>query len=395
MSKNIDKLESCFRRTRKKWLKEISQFREMTLANLAMISQTPGMTFQESERSKLLVDRFCEGGVSEATTDKLHNAIAKLERESPRRTILVFTHMDNQFDQSVDQNISIDENRVHGVGVADDNIALAVLLTLPDIFRKLELGLNSDVVFLATTRFHARGDFGGIRHFIDEYDGEIAAAVNLSGLSLGVIDYFTLSRARCEIRCELDVGQDTAWMKTTNDSSIMVLNDIINGMLAIPLPRKPKTIINIGMIAGGERYSTVSREATANLEVLSEDDDIMETVVENIKDQCADIGAKHGARVTTDFFGRHQASGLGTNHPLKKIALSVIKGLGVNPSIEYTNSEIAVPLGKGIPSVSLGITTGRGGASPKSHVDIEPINDGILQVAQVIHAIDKEYGSNG
>ena len=160
----------------------------------------------------------------------------------------------------------------------------------------------------------------------------------------------------------------------------------------IPLPRKPKTLLNVGMISGGERYSTVSREASIRLEVLSEDDKIMDQVIEDIKIRCVDIGAKHGTRVTADFFGRHNASSLSSGHPLVKNALEIVKTLGASPAMEYSNSQITVSLAENIPSVNIALTTGRGGSSSKSHIDIAPLDLGILQLVMLLQAVDKTLG---
>lgn len=391
MSHEIAEIIDKMKKRKSKWLQIITSAREMILSNLAMISQCPGQTFYERDRAKLIIDRFSEAGISEPTTDELHNAIGKQNGGNAAKNILLFTHMDNQFDRSQDQNISISEDRVYGAGVADDNLALAVLLTLPDIFNKLNLKLNSNLIFLASTRYHGRGDFGGIRHFVNSNKDRLDTAINIKGLNQGMIDYYTLSRVRCDIRCDLSFQQDAAWMRGTNDSAIMVINEVINSLYSILLPKKPKTTLNIGMISGGERYSTVSREAEINLEILSENDDMMDSLIEQIQDHCIDIGAKYGANVVADFFGRHVAAGLSPSHRLIKTGLAIIKELGRQPIIEYSNSEIAVPLSLKIPSVSLGITTGRSGSTGKSYIDIDPIAAGILQVIELIYAIDKEH----
>jgi hypothetical protein len=57
--------------------------------------------------------------------------------------------------------------------------------------------------------------------------------------------------------------------------------------------------------------------------------------------------------------------------------------------MNYSNSEISVPLAKDIPSVSLGLTTGAGGNNPDSYIDINPLTEGILQLLMLIYIIDK------
>lgn len=393
-TKNISELLKKLSREKRRWLENITQAREMVLSNLAMIAQVPAETFQEEKRSKLLVDRYIASGIPEPAVDEVHNVIGRLHGKRGERKILVFTHMDHQSDMRIDQNVMITQDRVLGRGVPEDTFALSVLITLPDLFNRLGIAFDSDVVLLATTRSHGRGDLGGIRHFMDRADGQINVAINLVGIPLGTVDYFSQSRVRCDITIDTEAASriDSDRPRVTDVTAILVMNEVINQLAAIPLPRQPKTLINIGMVSGGQRYGTISTQARIGLEVLSEDDVYTERVMEEIYDRCMDVGAKYDVVVQTDFFGRRHAAGLRYSHPLVKSAVSVIDFLGYRPLMAYNNSGLAIPLSHSIPAVTLGLTTGsfsrgtRGG-----HVDIAPIPEGILQLVMVLYAIDRGY----
>jgi acetylornithine deacetylase/succinyl-diaminopimelate desuccinylase-like protein len=376
---------------RDKWLDTITSTRELILSNLAMLSEVPAQTMREQDRASLILDRYICTTSIEPTTDKTHNVIGKLRGKRNGRRILLFTHMDHQFGASVDQNVTITEDRAYGAGIAEDTTALAVLITMPDIIDRLGLEFAGDIILLATTRSHGRGDFGGIRHFMDENEEDIDFAVNMESVPLGKINYTSLSRVRCDISCRIDAPQNSPWGKITNTSAIMISNEVINSLAGIRLPRQPKTYINIGMISGGERYSTVSTRASVHLEVLSEDDDIMDHIVEEIHDRCIDVGAKHGVDISVDFFGRHHAAGLTYSHPLVKSAVEIIDHLGHRPIVEYSNSEVTVPLAHSVPSVNLGLTTGMEWSGSQSFVDLPALPSGILQVIMLLQAIDQGH----
>lgn len=389
MSADISKAVKNLENKKKQWAEVIASTREMTLSNLSMIAQNPAPTFNERKRSEFLLERFVESGINEPETDDYYNAIGRLNSSKLRRNILITTHMDNQFDENADQNVSISENKVFGVGVVEDNLALAALCTLPDILERSGITLNSSLSLLASTRSHGRGDFGGIKHYMKNARRKPDFVISLSGTNLGQLDYFTLSRVRCDITSELNAPPDSAWTKENNNSAIIVTNEIINAILGIPLPRKPRSVVNIGMISGGERYSTISGQTTIRLEILSEKDSITDELIEKINDHCLDIGARHGVEVTADFFGRHHARGLSCSHPLIKTSISVLNSLGLRPTMDYSSSEISVPLAEDIPSVCLGLTNGVGGNSAKAHIDINPLNTGLLQLLMLIYLIDK------
>jgi len=150
IAREVKKLEN----KKEEWRSAVLSSREMILSNLAMISQIPAPTFEEKNRSEFLIERFSECGFAEPETDEMYNVSGMLYGSTGERNILITTHMDNQFDQFVDQNISISEHKVFGAGAPEDNLALAVICTLPDIFAKAGFALKSKLSFLATTRFH-------------------------------------------------------------------------------------------------------------------------------------------------------------------------------------------------------------------------------------------------
>jgi tripeptide aminopeptidase len=166
---------------------------------------------------------------------------------------------------------------------------------------------------------------------------------------------------------------------------------VLDSLYSIPLPRKPKTVMNIGKVSGGKSYSRICEQAFLSLEVRSENDEITDKVIEDIKDNCRDIGAKYGLDVDLDFFSRHNAAGIRYSHPMVKSISAILKRLNVKLKVGLSNSEIAVPLKYGIPSVTIGITTGsedRDGLNGKSYVDLEPISTGVLQLLMLITNID-------
>lgn len=375
----------------KEWGEIIERDRELVLSNLALLAEVPAQTFHERERAALILDRYAATPLHEPRTDEMDNVIGTLCGAKGDHRILVFAHMDHQFPATVSQNTTITQDRAIGMGVAEDTLAVATLISLPDIIDSLQFSFENDIVLVATTRSHGRGDFAGIRHFMEDQHKHINYSVNLDGLSLGKINYFSLSRVRCDIGCEINAAQGSPWGKITNTSAIMIMNEVINHIYNIPIPRQPKTVLNIGMIAGGERYSTVSTRASIRLEVLSENDDIMESIIEEIHDRCVDVGAKYGVEVTTEFFGRHVGGGLSYSHPLVKSTAAIVRHLGYQPVIEYSNAELAVPIAHNIPSVNIGITTGMITSRTQGYVDIHAIPTGVLQLIMLLYAVDRGF----
>lgn len=383
-------IDNIFSEYSEQWSKEIREMREMLLANLVMVAQIPAKFFQEQRRAAFVLDRFIECGLSDPHIDDIGNVVATIPGKNPHRKVLVSAHMDTLFDASIDHNVTITTNRAEGTGIADNAMGLTTLLTLPDLLRKLDLKFDSDIILIATTASKERGDLLGIRHYMEKHHEDIDYNINLEGISLGQVDHSSLSRIRCDISCEMDANKESSWRSIGQNSAIMMLSDVLDSLFSIPLPRKPKTVMNIGKISGGKSYSRICEQAFLSLEVRSEDDDITNKVIEDVKDNCRDISAKYGLEIKLDFFSRHHAAGIRYSHPIVKSIASILKKLNVQLKVGLSNSEIAVPLKYGIPAVTIGITTGsedRDG-NAKSYVDLEPISDGIMQLLMLIKTID-------
>lgn len=391
MQDKTGKLVKQLETKKENWLDGIVKTREMVLSNLAMISQIPAITFQEVKRASTLIERYIAGGILEPRIDEMNNAIGEIPGETGEKDILIFTHIDQQADMNYNGTLTITKDRIIGEGVPEDTIALATMITLPDVIQRLNIKFENNIILLASSRFHDRGDLEGIRYFLKKNKTKFDYAINLVGTPIGTVNYSSLSRTRCDIVCDIDAEQTTPWGKIANTSAIFVMNEIINRLCSIPLPLHPKTIINLGKISGGERYSTISNRARLRLEILSEDDMMMSQVIEDINDNCVDLGAKYDVAISCDFFGRHRAGGLSYSHSFVKSAVKIVNLLGYRPIMTYNNSELAIPLSYSIPSIAVGITTGALSSGEQGYIDIEPIPKGILQIIMLLYAIDRGY----
>ena len=103
-----------------------------------------------------------------------------------------------------------------------------------------------------------------------------------------------------------------------------------------------------------------------------------------------DVSSSSGAKLDVSFFGRQRAAGLRFSHPLVRRASQIVEVLGFQPMVEPTNTQITVPLSRNIPSVTLGITTGKRSLLPDGYVDLEHIPKGLVQVITLLDLIDKD-----
>ena len=386
-----DPTQDIFDRYATKWIDQVEGLKERILSNLVMVSQIPAQTFQEADRGAYVLERFIECGVEGSIMDKLGNVSGIIRGRNSTRSILISAHMDTLFDSSYDHNVSIDTNRAEGTGIADNALGVSFLISLPEILEMCKISFDCDIQLLATVSSKEKGDFSGIRFFLDNALRQPSYHLNIEGITLGQVDHSSLSRVRADISASFHLEQASSWRTLTQVSAIMMLSDIMDCLFSIPLPGKPKTVLNVGRIEGGNSYSRICSNASLQLEVRSESDEITENLMDQIKDSCHEIAAKYGVEFNVNFFSRNNVAGLKYSHPLVKAANSIVKNFNIKTKMGPSNSEIAVSLSKNIPSVTLGLTTGAEDKDIKSYVNLETIPKGIVQIMLLIESIDKGY----
>jgi metal-dependent amidase/aminoacylase/carboxypeptidase family protein len=171
-------------------------------------------------------------------------------------------------------------------------------------------------------------------------------------------------------------------------NAILILNEIINQILKLRLPQRPRSRVIIGKISGGYKHGLIAYDATLGFEIQSDSDQMVKTIFSDI----ADIvnGAGHEYRVDLDLntISSLHASRIGYAHPLVKSAVAAMHKLDLKPVSEPSESELSIFLDHKIPAVTLGVTRGRDYHREGATMEIEPMFNGIAQILGVIQAID-------
>ena len=139
MDDHLDKLHG--------FVDTITSMKETIITNIVLIGQIPAPTFKEKKRISVFMERLAEFQVDECTTDGYRNPVGIIKGTSEKKPpIFVVAHMDTIFSKDIDHYYTIKENSITGAGIMDNSVGVGVLLSLPEIFRKLNLHFQSDIV---------------------------------------------------------------------------------------------------------------------------------------------------------------------------------------------------------------------------------------------------------
>ncbi len=369
------------------YVDRIRAIKETILTNIVLIGQIPAPTFKEKSRAQMFMDRLAEFQADECTTDGYRNPIGVIRGTNDSKSpIFVVAHLDTFFPKDVDHNFKIKKDSITGAGLTDNSIGVGVLASLPEIFRQLDLRFESDIILAGVIQSMGKGNLRGIRHLVKTWPTPIRAAICIEGVELGRLSYYADGMIRCEARCATPVS--SALEHKFRPNAILILNEVINQILTLRLPQRPRCRVIIGQISGGIKHGVIPFDASLGMEIQGDSDKMVKAIFKDVKDIVD--GLRHEYEVDLDLktISNLSAARLRYNHPLVKKSIAIMQKLDLRPVSGHSESELSIFLSRKIPAVTLGITRGENYHLANARVKINPMFTGIAQVVGVIQAID-------
>ena len=368
---------------------QIAADQHILLAELAMISEIPAPTFNEENRAEFLQERFDQFGLEDVVRDELGNVAAIHRGTSRDGAILLVAHLDTLLQEGIEHVAKVQPNRVVGASVADDSLGLAVLTTLPYFLERLGLTLHSDLLFLGTTQSLGHGNLAGLRFFLENTRIPIRTAICVEGAPLGRLSHTSIGMIRGEIICSTPERHD--WTRFGEAGAIVTINEVINRMLALTLPRRPLSSVVLGQINGGTASHTVATRAPLGFEARSESGTVVGDLLHSIGRITQQVASLSGEHVELKLIARRHPGGIGLDHPLVAQSRLVMKCLGLAPRMTPSTSELAALIDMRMPAITIGITESTQIGDVDETVFIEPMATGVTQLLGILLAIDRGY----
>ncbi|MBU4186314.1 MAG: hypothetical protein KKC23_09000, partial [Proteobacteria bacterium] len=333
MEKHLDKLPS--------FVEAIKSIKETIIANIVFIGQIPAPTFKEKRRTDFFMERLSEFQVDECTTDGYGNPIGIIRGTSTSKPpVFVVAHVDTVFEKDIDHNYTVKKRTIKGAGILDNSLSVGVLASLPEIFRKLDLRFESDIVLAGVIQSLGEGNLRGIRHLLKTWDTPIRGAICLEGIELGRLNYYSEGMIRCEVEC--DIPTTLKQIQKFRPNAILILNEVINQILELRLPQRPRSEVIIGKISGGFKHGTIAYNAKLGFEIQSDLDKMVKSIYNDISDIIDDIRHQYEVELKLKTISNLNAASLKYNHPLVKSTGAIIESLGLKPVSGPSESELSI-----------------------------------------------------
>lgn len=359
-------------------IEPVEGYTSTLLSDLILINQIPAPTFHEVQRATFVKQRLEEFGLKEVRMDSVGNVCAEISAgKSDSGAVLICANLDTDLGPEENIFVSIDEEMALGAGVARNGLGVAGLVALAEMITKDEISIKRDVILAATVAQEGEGHSRGIREVAARYRDRATFAICLQGLGLQRIGHRSDARFGFEVRCT--ARRDDRWHASAESRAIGCLSEVLLELYSIPLPKRAETTLNIFEIGGGAR-SSIKADAVLRGELTASDDVIVDKLDKILRSKVQKVAEATQQNVSLHPTGRFRHGGLSKSHALVRKAVEVHSLLGLEAILGVHGRDGSVLSEAGIPTLTVGLSTGGFLEDGTEYVDIPPIASGLRKV---------------
>lgn len=369
---------------------ELEQYREILITNLIMLAEVPApMETSMSAKANLISDRLTQYELLNISKDEVGNVVAIIPgtAKNNSKNIVLLAHIDTLHPETVDHTVRIETESAIGAGLVDNSLGTAGLVTLPYILKKMDIELEHNIILCFATNSLGKSDLQGTRFFLDNFNRSISYGICVEGYPLGRISYQSLGAMRLEITIKIPEEYD--WSRFGSANAIVDLNNLMNAILEIPLPSRPKTSIVFSTIKGGQLASHNSPRASLIFDIRSESNELVDELKQKIVGIVKEQESRLGADITINTISRRHLGGLEYTHPLVQSLTKILTQLDIKHRMTPSASDLSAFIDKKIPALTLGLTLCENFNYEKETMYIKPIFKGYAQLLTLLTTIDK------
>jgi acetylornithine deacetylase/succinyl-diaminopimelate desuccinylase-like protein len=213
------------------------------------------------------------------------------------------------------------------------------------------------------------GDLRGVKHLFNEsLKGKIDRFISVDGTGLGITNV-GVGSYRYRVTFRGPGGHSYGAFGLANP--IHALGRAIALISEFQVPDHPKTTFNVGRTGGGTSVNSIPFEAWMEMDMRSADADSLRSIDErfhqavdrSLKEENERWGNQGRLVVAKDLVGNRPPGSTQANSSIVRAAVSVQKALGFPVALREGSTDSNVPMGLGIPA----ITIGGGGAGKGAH----------------------------
>jgi tripeptide aminopeptidase len=333
------------------------------------LCEVPAPPFKEAARAQVYRRAFADAGLKNVRIDRAGNVLGERPGLAPSPHVVFSAHLDTVFPEGTNVQTSRSGTIIKGPGIADDCRGLAVLLGVVRALDAAGVQTPGSLTFVGTVGEEGLGDLRGVKHlFNEELKGRIDRFVSIDGAGFG-ITHVAVGSLRYRVTFKGPGGHSYGDFGIANP--VHALGRAISRIAELQVPRGPKTTFSVGRVGGGTSVNTISSDAWMEVDMRSVDAAAL-TALDAAFQAALDtaLAEENGrwgnsGRLTMDkaVVGHRPPGRVAADAPIVLAALSVTRALGLQPRLDEGSTDSNVPIGLGIPAV----TIDAGGAATGTH----------------------------
>ena len=355
-----------------------------TLDQQASICEIAAPPFKEAQRAAEFRRRLEAFGITNLRIDATGNVIGERTGVGSGPTVVLSAHLDTVFPEGTDVTVKRDSTpeggaRLTAPGIGDDCRGLATVLAVARALHSANVRTAGMVYFVGTVGEEGPGNLRGVRAlFSGELKGRIDYFISVDGTGFGATSGAVGSN-RYRVSYKGPGGHSYGAFGMPNP--IHAMGRAIAKLSDISVPDSPRTTFSASVVKGGTSVNSIPDLGAFDVDMRSEsaaslaalDAKFQMAIRDALREELARWpNSREPLTMTIDTIGLRPAGSQPDSARIVRIAVAAGKVLGfpVTPTSNSTDSN--VPIGLGIPAITLDA----GGQGTGAHSLTESYSDG-------------------
>lgn len=352
---------------------------EWTLEQQVALCEIPAPPFKETARGIAYKAAFERAGLTNVRIDAVGNVLGERRGTGGGPTVVLAGHLDTVFPEGTDVRVKREGTRFTGRGIGDDCRGLAVVLAVARALQGAAIQTPGTIIFVGNVGEEGPGNLRGTRHlYAQELKGRIDYFISVDGTGETITNRAVGSH-RYKVTFKGRGGHSYGAFGNPNPAH--ALGRAMALIADLQVPREPRTTFNVGVIAGGTSVNSIPFDASMELDMRSESARALTDLDRRAQRAFRRALAAENARwpgsrqklsLVVDTIGIRPAGTQADTVRIVRVARDAGRVLGFTPALQASSTDANVPIGLGLP----GITIDGGGDGGGAHGLDEWYDDG-------------------
>ncbi len=333
------------------------------VAEIITLTEIPAPPFKEAARAKAYLEMLRTAGLTEVEQDEEGNVMGLRKGTGGGPLLAVAAHLDTVFPEGTDVKVRREGTKLSAPGVGDDTRGLAVLLAMIRAMDAARIQTASDILFVGNVGEEGLGDLRGTKYLFHKgkYKDLIKMFVSVDhAVNEANVTHAAVGSRRYRVTFKGPGGHSYDAFGTVNPAFAMA--GAMQKLSKLTVPAKPRTTYSVGVIGGGssvnaipaESWMEVDMRSESRVELLKLDERFIALVGEAAREENAARSTTRGP-ITVDLklIGDRPSGETALDSRIVQIAAASIRAAGLTPTFIPNSTDANVPIGLGIPAITL------------------------------------------